>query len=146
MCRSLVATARGEGIYRFVVGAVIFHPLDKTVLIISRQPNDFLGGIEELPSGKVDGEETLFEALIREVKEEAGLDITVIDFLDYFDYSSKSGKRTRQFNFIAKTQSTDVRLNPEEHDNFRWIDKEDLDASKITDPVKKAILLAFGKH
>lgn len=142
----LVQAAKNSGIDRLVVGAVIFNRANQ-VLVLTRQPDDFMGGIEELPSGKVDQDETLLEALLREVKEEAGLDIMVLAYSDYFDYASKSGRMTRQFNFVARPCDSlqEVKLNPEEHDGFRWISlEESFTASQVTPPVQKAIASAFS--
>jgi 8-oxo-dGTP diphosphatase len=142
----LVQAAKDSGIDRLVVGAVIFNQ-ESQVLVLTRQPDDFMGGIEELPSGKVEQDETLLEALLREVKEEAGLDIKVVAYSDYFDYASKSGRMTRQFNFVARPCDSlqEVKLDPEEHDSFRWISlAESFAASKITPPVQKAIESALS--
>ncbi|MEU7146170.1 NUDIX hydrolase [Nocardia sp. NPDC046473] len=62
----------------------------------------FMGGIWEPPSGKVDPGEALDETLIREVKEETGLDVAGIrKYLGEFDYRSGSDKKCRQFNFTV---------------------------------------------
>lgn len=140
---ALITAALEAGIDRFVVGAVIFNAQAST-LILTRQADDFMGGIDEIPSGKVDPGESLTEALVREVKEEAGLDIEIQEYLDFFDYRSKSGKATRQFNFLARSGSFDVKTNPEEHDGFRWVAKDELDNYKITEPVKTTIRLAYA--
>ncbi|MER5550053.1 NUDIX hydrolase, partial [Streptomyces sp. NPDC002589] len=73
-----------------------------------------------MPSGGVDAAETLTEALHREVAEETGLTVTAIrSYLAHFDYLSKSGKKTRQFNFTATThESATVKLT--EHDAHKW--------------------------
>ena len=48
----------------------------------------------ELPSGTLDLNESLIEALAREVTEETGLKITKIDsYLGFFDYIFRSGKK-----------------------------------------------------
>ena len=73
----LVRKALADGIEQLVVGAVITRAggsLDRPeVLVLERCTDDFMGGIEELPSGKVESDETLLEALRREVHEETGL-------------------------------------------------------------------------
>ncbi len=65
-----------------------------------------MGGIFELPSGKVEPGEALDSALIRKVEEETGLHVTAVrDYLDSFDYASGSGKKSRQFNFAVDVAS-----------------------------------------
>lgn len=125
---------------RFVVGAVI---TDKgKVLLLERPENDFMGGIFELPSGKVEEGEDLITALKREVKEETGLEVKeIIKKLESFDYKSKSGKKTRQFNFLVSVKSVEkIRLS--EHSSCAWVSKKDLKYFPVTDSVKK--VLSFG--
>ena len=114
----LADEARSDGVQQLVVGAVI--PRDEQVLLLRRPQSDFMGGIYELPSGKVEPGETLDAALRREVHEETGLSVTAITgYLGSFDYASGGGKKSRQFNFtISVTISEPVRL--QEHDAHLW--------------------------
>ena len=55
-----------------------------------------MGGLVKLPSGTVDQNESLTDALFREVKEEANLTITnVVSYLGFFDYISGAGKKNK---------------------------------------------------
>jgi 8-oxo-dGTP diphosphatase len=97
----LVHEAEADGIQQIVVGAVIQH--DGRVLILRRSEDDFMGGIWELPSGKVDPGETLDQSLAREVLEETGLTLTAFNrYLGSFDYRSSGGKQSRQYNFSPR--------------------------------------------
>ncbi|MCK4714259.1 MAG: NUDIX domain-containing protein, partial [Candidatus Aenigmarchaeota archaeon] len=57
--------AKRSGISRYVVAAVITKSSE--VLPLRRPESDFMGGIYELPSGKVEEGESLGDALHREV-------------------------------------------------------------------------------
>lgn len=117
----LLRTAAADGVTKHVVGAVVTDAQGR-VLLLHRPADDYLGGLWERPSGGVDDGETLSEALRREVGEETGLEVTAIDaYLGHFDYVSKSGKATRQFNFSATTTGRTVRLT--EHDEHVWADR-----------------------
>ena len=131
--------AKKDGIERFVVGAVIVN--DESILFVRRAQDDFMGGIYELPSGKVDTGEGLIEALKREILEETNLTINnIIDLCDTFDYKSKSGIQTRQFNFVVSVSNIDtIKLDPKEHDLSEWVKFEDIEASKIIDDMMKSI-------
>lgn len=115
---ALAAQATADGIQQFVVGAVVQH--NDAVLLLKRPDDDFMGGIWELPSGKVDPGEALDTALSREVNEETGLDVlSISDYLGSFDYTSGSGKQSRQFNFavdVAKSEPVELT----EHDDYTW--------------------------
>lgn len=116
--------AKEDGIEKIVVGGVITDDNDK-VLILRRNADDFLGGIDELPSGKLEDGESIFQGLLREVKEETDLDVDKIcGYIDFFDYISGSGKKSRQYNFWVKTKSNDgIKLS--EHDEYKWLSIED---------------------
>ena len=63
---------------------------------MSRKIDDFMGGIDELPSGNMEKGENIYAALIREVKEETNLDIVnVKSYIGSFDYISGSGKKSK---------------------------------------------------
>ncbi|WP_326812345.1 NUDIX domain-containing protein [Streptomyces scopuliridis] len=119
----LLHAADADGITKHVVGAVIRNA-DGKVLLLHRAADDYLGGLWELPSGGVDAGETLTEALHREVTEETGLTLTAIAaYLGHFDYLSKSGKNTRQFNFTATTTHESDTVKLTEHDAHLWADR-----------------------
>lgn len=138
----LVETAQSQGVQRYVVGAVIAK--DSAILILQRPKDDFMGGIYELPSGKVEEGETLDIALNREVEEETGLKIKeIVNYLGYFDYESKSGKKTRQLNFaVAVHEPLEIKLS--EHDNYALVDKNNLGQYHITESVKNIMNLFWG--
>jgi 8-oxo-dGTP diphosphatase len=131
----LSTLARSDGVQQFVVGSIV-HDEDK-VLLLRRPSDDFMGGIFELPSGKVEAGETLDDALIREVNEETGLAVTDIrEYVGSFDYTSGSGKKARQFNFaVTVAQPKPVEL--QEHDAYLWAP---LDSDlPVTDAVNKIV-------
>lgn len=137
--KELVATASQDGIERFVVGALIKR--DDAFLILQRQADDFMGGINELPSGKVEKNETLPDALKRETKEETGLDVSeILDYIGHFDYISGSGKKTRQFNFVVEVAPGDVIISPNEHSGFSWVRKNKIEKTRLTKNVIFLIL------
>jgi len=135
--KNLMKGVQEDGINRYVVGAVIQR--DSSVLLLKRPKDDFMGGIYELPSGRVEDGESLDIALYREVEEETGLKIREIKrYLGHFDYESKSGEKTRQFNF-AVTVGESLEIKLQEHDNYAWANKDQLQQYPITDSVKQIL-------
>ncbi|RJQ79988.1 NUDIX domain-containing protein [Pseudonocardiaceae bacterium YIM PH 21723] len=129
----LTTDARNDGVEQLVVGAIVRD--EDNVLLLKRPADDFMGGIFELPSGKVEGDEGLVPAVLREVEEETGLIVTDIDFhVGNFDYTSGSGKKSRQFNFaVSVAEITDIKLS--EHDTHVWVSLSD--ELPVTDAVKE---------
>lgn len=131
----LDAEAERDGVQQLVVGAVVQH--DGKVLLLQRPEDDFMGGIFELPSGKVEAGEALDAALIREVKEESGLDVVAIrEYLGSFDYTSGSGKKSRQFNFAVDVTAPEP-IELQEHDAYAWTALTE--EPPVTDAVKEVL-------
>ncbi|MET8779486.1 NUDIX domain-containing protein [Nocardia sp. NPDC004654] len=137
LLENLSLDAQRDGVQQLVVGAVVHY--DGKVLLLQRPADDFMGGLWELPSGKVDPGETIDQALIREVKEETGLDITGIrGYLGEFDYQSGSGKKSRQFNFAVDVADPEP-IQLTEHDAYTWITEgED---PPVSEAVKEVLAL-----
>lgn len=130
-----------DGIRKVVVGAVVFFQ-DGNILLLKRIPEEFRGGTVELPSGVVESGESIIDGLIREVKEETGLEISEIKrYIGSFDYQSSSGKKTRQFNFAISVHSGNVRINSSEHSQFYIVNpaREELHALNISKKTKDII-------
>ena len=114
---ALTAQDTADGIQQQVVGAVIRD--GATALLLQRPVDDFRGGTWELPSGKVDPGEDLDEALRREVAEETGLSVASVSaYLGAFEYTSGSGKRTRQHTWTVAVEPGEIQLT--EHDEYAW--------------------------
>lgn len=137
----IMEQAKQEGVEKFCVGVVI--PKGENILLVRRVPDDYLGGYWEIPGGGVDAGETLEEACKREVKEETALDISSLQFFGMFDYDSNSGKKTRQFNFVAFDYAGDIQLDPKEHDAFEWTHAESDEISKCTVEMQAVVEMAF---
>lgn len=122
---TILNQAQQDDIQKHVVGAFIVKN-GKFLIVKRSEMDDFLPGLHEIPSGGVDEGEDLKTALSREVLEETGLTINMIDqYINHFDYISGSGKKARQYNFLVSVNNSDpVILNPEEHSDFFWSDNK----------------------
>lgn len=130
----LAADAEAAGITRFVA-AVISH--DGPVLLVRRNPGDYLGGMWEVPSGTVETWETILDALHRESTEETGLAIDqVMGYIGHFDYRNSRGGTTRQFNFAVTVQKPEPVVLTE-HDAHQWALPGEL--PEVSDAVRELI-------
>ena len=135
----LLEKAKEEKIEKNVVGSVIVNRQGK-ILIMSRKSDDFMGGIDELPSGNMEIGEDIPTALAREVKEETNCELNeILYYIDSFDYKSGSGKKARQYNFAIKVKETD-NIVLTEHESYSWQTVEEIiNNPKITHEVKNTI-------
>lgn len=119
------------------MGAII--PRESQVLLLRRRKDDFLPGIYEMPGGSVEPNESLEEALIREVREETGMEVRRVDnYLGAFDYEDERGERTRVFNYTVEVAGPfEVKLS--EHDEYAWVTQNTLSQLSLTDPVVKIL-------
>jgi 8-oxo-dGTP diphosphatase len=142
----LADAAKREGITRLVVGAIISR--NQKVLCLKRAGTDFMPGLYELPSGKVDANEDIDIALAREVKEETNLTVSSIKkYIGHFDYQSRSGANTRQLNFVVDVNSDGhVMLHEKEHEGYTWLTPNELGNYKISPEVQQLIRQHFESH
>ncbi|MFJ4186643.1 NUDIX hydrolase [Kitasatospora sp. NPDC089509] len=131
----LAADAEAVGITGLVSAAVINH--DGRVLLVRRNPDDYMGGLWEIPSGTVEAGETILDALYRETTEETGLAIgQVTGYIGHFDYRNSRGGTTRQFNFAVTVEKTEPVVLTE-HDAHQWALPGEL--PEVSDAVRKLI-------
>ncbi|MGW6973807.1 NUDIX domain-containing protein [Streptomyces sp. NPDC054952] len=136
---SLAKEAEAEGITSLVAAAVVTDT--GRVLLLRRKADDYMGGLWEIPSGKVDPGETILDAASRETREETGLTVSSVDrYLGHFDYENSRGTTTRQFNFaVTVTETGPILLT--EHDLHRWAALTG-DLPGVTDGVRKILTSA----
>jgi 8-oxo-dGTP diphosphatase len=129
------------------IGVTAFIVKENKLLIVRRSKNEFfLPEYYEMPGGKVEFGESLEDALLREVKEETGLEIKVVKPYATFSYlSDDGGRHTVDVQFIveAVNEPDNVKISSA-HDEFKWIKKEEIDNYKISDQMKTTILKGFN--
>jgi len=130
---------------KVVVGGVIVN--ENKVLIVQRASDEeAYTDLWELPSGKKEPLEKVTDAIIREVKEETGLTTEIIKMVDVFNFSVEKPDETRdvtQINFLLKLiGSSEVKLS-EEHQNFAWITKDEINNYNLSEETKSAIIKSF---
>ena len=107
-----------------VVAAIISN--SKNQILITLRPEGFhLSGMWEFPGGKVENGETKDFALVREIKEETNLDITVGD-LYWEEKVNYTKKRVHLFFYQCKLVQEDQQIICHEIDDFRWVSKNEL--------------------
>ena len=94
-------------------------------LIGKRCADDFLGGLWELPGGKIEPGETPEECLKREMKEEFSIDVEVRGhFADTIHHYADRSIKLMAY-FIHWSGET---LELHAHDEISWVDRQTIDA------------------
>lgn len=112
---------------------------NKEILFTERSlDDDFLPGYWELPGGAIDYGETPQQGLLREVKEECGLEIEIIKPIAANSYFIKDIQRI-EITFLCKAVNpAEVKLS-HEHSDYRWLKITEINTIKVTDYIKKII-------
>ena len=102
---------------------VIYRDGSRYKILLVRNHN---GRNYSFPKGHVEQGETEQETAVREVKEETGLNIEIIDsFREVADYCPFGKIRKRVVFFMAQTMSDKVKIQEEEIDSYIWVDLDE---------------------
>ena len=144
MFEKLKDKALADGVERFVVGAFITDG-EGQVLLLQRSEGQHFGNFWEIPSGEVEEGESWHDALVREVREETGLEAVKIGaFVNSLDYRSGSGRLTRQHNFIVAVKAPAPVNHSAEHREFAWVVDAAQPAPLITPDMQHCIAEFLG--
>jgi 8-oxo-dGTP pyrophosphatase MutT (NUDIX family) len=104
-----------------VVGCVIL--CNDKFLLLHRHPHKPNGGLWGLPAGKAEPGENMAQALMREVREETGIDLVQSQLTQVGSYFVQH--ETSQFEWhVFSVQLKDfpqITISPSEHSEFRWV-------------------------
>ena len=124
------------------IACLLINPEKKSLLIQRAPKDDSLPGFWELPSGGIDEGENMETSVIREVKEESGIDISneglkLVDSESY-SFTKENGdiKNVTETTYLVSLENTPEVILSDEHVNYQWVslleledvfeDKEDL--------------------
>ncbi len=105
-----------------VVAAIIIH--ENKIFATQRGYGEFKDGWE-FPGGKIEPGETPHEALVREIKEELGIEIEVKDFLETVEYDYPKFHLSMDC-FFCTIRSGELVLK--EHEAAKWLTAETLES------------------
>jgi len=141
---NLVMNAKEDQVKKLSVGAVLMH--EGKILMLKRRADDFMPNIYELPGGGLETNESLIDALEREIKEEINCKIEkIIGYINHIDFPSSTGLLTRRCNFLIQLVFP-MLIQLSEHDNYIWILPTETAKYNITEQTKKIIKLVADGH
>ncbi len=119
------------------------------ILLIQRSRDDHWPLHFEPPRGKCDRgkNESLKHCLIREVKEETGLDVKPIMLIDKFKYINKEKNRiSTQYNFLCSMVNPNQKVKlSKEHMSYKWISSVGEAELMLLPETKKTISKVLNK-
>jgi 8-oxo-dGTP pyrophosphatase MutT (NUDIX family) len=125
------------------VGSLVFDPSGR-LLIIQRASHDSMPNKWEIPGGAVDDvDPSVHYAAVRELWEESGLVAKRLNYIvtvgrnrePGFVFPNRAGTRFWcRFSFDVEVESCiDVKLDPNEHQDFAWVTEAEIQEQRIGD-------------
>lgn len=132
----------------FVGTKAVIHYNGKFLLL--RESNQYEDGAEEgkwdMPGGRIQSQETLYEGLIREVKEECGLSVVPLKLLGAFDgFPIIKGEKCHvaRLYYLCRAETDMVTLSVD-HDAYDWIDPESVGNKTLMNDIGE--MITIGKQ
>jgi 8-oxo-dGTP diphosphatase len=102
--------------------------------LVTKRPfdDDYMPDVWDIPGGTIKFQENIKNALIREISEETTLKINIGSVIFIHEFPSGPDRHQFQIVYQCDYQSGEVKLNPEDHDDFKWVTLEEMkDLPKI---------------
>ena len=132
---------------QFVLVTAFIPWKDKVLLAKRSTTDDFLPGYWEQFGGNVDFGENLYDAVVREVQEEAGITVTPHHPYFVFDEITASGRQAIEVAFYCKPQGMPEITLSHEHDDFTWVREDEfIKVAPVSELMTQVILEGFKVH
>ncbi len=123
-------------------GCLILNEMNEVLLVRRSMTCKTDRGIWSRPGGGVEFGETFEQAVVREMKEEVGVDVKLTGFTDYTnDIKAEDGIRKHwvTLGFLGRIKSGKPRvMEPDKHDEVRWFPLDRL-PENLTVYTKRAV-------
>ena len=121
-----------ERIRQIHVGAAVMlrpTPAGSELLLAQRPPGEALAGFWEFPGGKLEAGETALHAVVREVREELGVDVEAIELMAQETHLYPHGLQV-VLSFVRCTAPTGT-IQSLDGQAFRWVLLVDVDPDEL---------------
>lgn len=125
--------------FSVIVDVHLFLVRRRKILLLKRANTGYMDGYYHVPAGHLDGNERLIDALIRESKEEVGIDINPKDVvLAHTMHNRSDTERLALFFEVKRWKGKVKNLEPEKHSEIAWFELRKL-PRKIVPYAKEAV-------
>ena len=126
---------------RKVVLTGIINYKDEYLIVKRSSDDDFLPGAWEFPGGNIEENETILEALKRELKEEIGYNLNTKDtkIIHFYDEIKEKSETYHyiELDFLIKEKTKDINVKlSNEHEDYKWVKK---DSELLDDYIKSKL-------
>ncbi len=121
-----------EKVYALIGQKAVVVDSSNRILVLQRSDKSGAGGKWSLPGGALEKNEEPFPAIKREILEETQLSISDIQPFYLRTYTTEENDFVLIVGYKCKASSEKVVLNWE-HDDYRWLAKEDALKLELTD-------------
>jgi 8-oxo-dGTP diphosphatase len=130
-----------------LVGAAVFEG-DKVLLLKRLETKRFLPGYYDVPGGKLEEGEDPNSAILRELKEETGMEGRVIrPYNVWHAITERDGNKEHmiEIDYLVEVKGPKkVSVSKDEHSEYIWVDRHNI-PEKISPELKSTILRAFER-
>lgn len=107
-----------------ICGAVLEK--DRKILMV-QEKKPYCYGKWNLPTGKLELNKSILQNTVKEVKEETGYDVKLIDLIGVYNYISSRSQNLTRFQFRCKIIGGEESFPKEELLAIKWFTKEEID-------------------
>lgn len=124
----------------------LIHNASQQVLVVRRSVNDhFLPGYLELPGGRVEPGESLEHALRRKLSQELDIGSELPLYYASLARTNRRGPYVRTVFEVSYNQQSPIQLSGA-HNEYIWVDYNQIPAEKITTDAKSILEQYLGEH
>lgn len=122
--------------------------LDGNRVLLVKRGREPLQGIWSLPGGKLELGETLRDGVRRELREEAGLDVRVLDMVEVFeritpDEQGRTAYHYVLIDFLCESDGVDAQAG-DDADEVAWVERDRIGEYETTEGAAGVIQKAFA--
>lgn len=148
--QAVVFTEKPTDFTAFVEVSACFIEKEGQFLFLHSQDHKPLGNTWGIPGGKIEKNETALTALLREVKEETGIQLQpdTTKFIKTV-YITNTGRTKASYVYHMYTApysgSSSVTIDPNEHKGYTWVTLSDALSMNLMDDEAECIAIAYPK-